>query len=107
MPAPPGGAVSPPVSVAGDGWGRSPGDGARATAALDALASEGISLTLVDVGASLEPFPPFRPLLGRATYVGFDPDLREMHTETSESSRRIIVNKAVVAEAGRRPPRSS
>jgi FkbM family methyltransferase len=75
--------------------------GARDTAALDALASEGISLTLVDVGASLEPFPPFRPLLGSATYVGFDPDLREMHTEASESSRRIILNQAVVAEAER------
>lgn len=69
--------------------------------ALEVLAGEGIELTLVDVGASLEPFPPFRPLLGRATYVGFDPDLREMHTEASDSSRRIIVNKAVVADAER------
>jgi FkbM family methyltransferase len=69
--------------------------------ALDALARADVSLTLVDVGASLEPFPPFRPLLGHATYVGFDPDLREMHTETSASGRRVIVNKAVVAEAGR------
>ncbi len=70
-------------------------------AALDALAAAGISLTLVDIGASLEPFRAFRPLLGRATYVGFDPDLREMHTEASESGRRVIVNKAVVAEADR------
>ncbi len=70
-------------------------------AALDALSGAGISLTLVDIGASLEPFRAFRPLLGRATYVGFDPDLREMHTEASESGRRVIVNKAVVAEADR------
>ncbi len=69
--------------------------------ALGALGRAGISLTLVDVGASLEPFPPFRPLLGQATYVGFDPDLREMHTETSASGRRVIVNKALVAEADR------
>lgn len=69
--------------------------------ALDALARSGISLTLVDVGASLEPFPPFRPLLGRATYVGFDPDRREMHTETSAAGRRVIVDKAVVADADR------
>jgi|RhiMethySRZTD1v2_1073278.scaffolds.fasta_scaffold01640_9 FkbM family methyltransferase len=70
-------------------------------AALDDLAAAGISLTLVDVGASLEPFRAFRPLLGRATYVGFDPDLREMHTEASESGRVVVVDKAVVAEPGR------
>jgi FkbM family methyltransferase len=69
--------------------------------ALDVLARAGISLTLVDVGASLEPFPPFRPLLGHATYVGFDPDRREMHTETSASARRVIIDKALVAESDR------
>jgi FkbM family methyltransferase len=71
------------------------------TRALDVLARSGISLTLVDVGASLEPFPPFRPLLGHATYVGFDPDRREMHTEASASGRLVIVDKAVVADADR------
>jgi len=69
--------------------------------ALETLDRAGISLTLVDVGASLEPFPPFQPLLGHATYVGFDPDARELHTETNASGRRVIVDKAVVAEAGR------
>jgi FkbM family methyltransferase len=69
--------------------------------ALQVLARDGISLTLVDVGASLEPFAPFRPLLGHATYVGFDPDLREMHQETSASGRRVIINKALVAEPER------
>jgi FkbM family methyltransferase len=73
----------------------------RTRALLDLLAEAGVGLTLVDVGASLEPFPPFRPLLGSATYVGFDPDLREMHTEASESCRQIILNKAVVADAER------
>ncbi len=70
-------------------------------AALDVLGRAGISLTLVDIGASLEPFPPFRPLLGHATYVGFDPDRRELHTEASATGRRVIIDKAVVAEAGR------
>jgi Methyltransferase FkbM domain len=73
--------------------------GARRSGALDVLARAGVSLTLVDVGASLEPFPPFRPLLGHATYVGFDPDQREMHTEASASGRRVIVDKALVADA--------
>ena len=61
--------------------------GAGERRALDDLAAAGISLTLVDVGASLEPFRAFRPLLGRATYVGFDPDRRELHTEDSEAGR--------------------
>jgi FkbM family methyltransferase len=69
--------------------------------ALAVLARADISLTLVDIGASLEPFPPFRPLLGHATYVGFDPDLREMHTEASASGRRVIIDKALVAERDR------
>jgi FkbM family methyltransferase len=72
-----------------------------ARAALGVLDRAGVSLTLVDVGASLEPFPPFQPLLGHATYVGFDPDRRELRTESSASGRRVIVDKAVVAEPGR------
>lgn len=68
--------------------------------ALDVLRRAGVELTLVDVGASLEPFAPFRSLLGHVTYVGFDPDLREMHTESSLSGRRIIIDKALVAEPG-------
>lgn len=66
--------------------------------ALDELARVGITLTLVDVGASVEPFRPFQPLLGRAAYVGFDPDRRELHTESSASGRRIVVDKALVAD---------
>jgi hypothetical protein len=60
----------------------------------------GISFTLVDVGASLEPFPAFRPLLGHATYVGFDPDLREMQTEAHAAGRRVVIDKALVAKRG-------
>jgi hypothetical protein len=69
--------------------------------AIELLAASGVRLTLVDVGASLEPFPPFQPLLGHATYVGFDPDLREIHDEGAPGEgpgRRVIVNKAVVAD---------
>ncbi len=69
--------------------------------AMAVLRRAGIELTLVDVGASLEPFAAFRPLLGHATYVGFDPDLREMHTETSVTGRRVVIDKALVAEPGR------
>jgi hypothetical protein len=63
------------------------------------LADAGVGLTLVDVGASLEPFAPFQPLLGAVTYVGFDPDRRELHTSSSGGGRRIIVEQAVVADA--------
>lgn len=77
------------------------GGRSRTAKALQTVHEAGVELTLVDVGASLEPFPPFRPLLGHATYVAFDPDRREMHTETSASGRRVVVDKAVVAEAGR------
>lgn len=69
--------------------------------AIELLASSGVQLTLVDVGASLEPFEAFRPLLGHATYVGFDPDRRELHHESDGSGRRIVVDKAVVAEPDR------
>lgn len=65
---------------------------------LDLLAEAGITLTLVDVGASLEPFAPFQPLLGAATYVGFDPDRRELHTSSTGAGRRIVVEQAVVAD---------
>lgn len=66
------------------------------------LAEAGITLTLVDVGASLEPFAPFQPLLGAATYVGFDPDRRELHTSPASSGtgRRVVIDQAVVADPG-------
>src|SRR5690606_38202310 len=97
----PGRAAGPGGTVAGHAWGMRRPAVSGARRALEALARAGVSLTLVDVGASLEPFPPFRPLLGHATYVGFDPDRREMHTQASAAARRVIVDKAVVAEEGR------
>ncbi|HMG44928.1 MAG TPA: FkbM family methyltransferase [Acidimicrobiales bacterium] len=66
--------------------------------AIALLAASGHRLTLVDVGASLEPFLPFQPLLGQATYVGFDPDLREIHHRDDGSGKRIMVDKAVVVD---------
>jgi FkbM family methyltransferase len=62
------------------------------------LESSGVRLTLVDVGASLEPFEPFQPLLPHATYVGFDPDRREVHDVRTGAGRVAIVDKAVVAD---------
>ncbi|MGH9211179.1 MAG: hypothetical protein ACRD2C_10900 [Acidimicrobiales bacterium] len=70
----------------------------RVSRAIDLLAASEIRLTVVDVGASLEPFPPFQPLLGHVTYVGFDPDLREVHQRSDGSGQRIMVDKAVVAD---------
>lgn len=70
------------------------------TNAIEVLESNGVRLTLVDVGASLEPYEPFQPLLRHATYVGFDPDRREVHDVKVGSGRRAIVDKAVVADAG-------
>jgi FkbM family methyltransferase len=67
--------------------------------AIDLLAAQGIRLTLVDVGASLEPFAPFQPLIGHATYVCFDPDGREMQDQVEGSGRRVVVDKAVIAES--------
>lgn len=70
--------------------------------AMELLAGSGVRLTLVDVGASLAAFPPFQPLLGHATYVGFDPDLREVHdsgTAGEGPGRRVVLDKAVVADS--------
>src|SRR5688500_17090540 len=75
----------------------------RSRRAIELLAGSGVRLMLVDVGASLEPFPAFQPLLGHATYVGFDPDLREVHDSGASGDgpgRRVMVDKAVVADAG-------
>jgi FkbM family methyltransferase len=62
--------------------------------ALDRLEEAGITLTLVDVGASLAPFEAFEPLLGHARYVGFDPDRREVR----DGGRHSVLDTAVVAE---------
>jgi FkbM family methyltransferase len=59
-----------------------------------------IELTLVDVGASLQPHPPFHPLLKCANYLAFDPDLREIRKLKNNSFYNyILINKAIVADA--------
>ncbi len=64
------------------------------------LRENGITLTLVDVGASLEPFHAFQPLLADATYIGFDPDRREVRNRhDDEVPHYFLLNKAVVADA--------
>jgi hypothetical protein len=57
---------------------------------------------LLDIGASGSPPAIWRPIAPHSVYVGFDPDLREMQQTTDQSySRSVIVNEAVVADAGR------
>jgi FkbM family methyltransferase len=60
-----------------------------------------LQFTLMDIGASGQIYRPFRPLIGSATYVGFDPDLRDMQVESHGDQRRIVLNKAVTADADR------
>ena len=68
---------------------------------VELLRGAGIDLVLVDIGASFQPFEPFQSLLPAATYVGFDPDRREIHERRGEDLHRyIMVNKAVVPDRG-------
>jgi hypothetical protein len=54
---------------------------------------------LVDVGASAGPPALWRPIAGRSTYVGFDPDSREMSGAPGGAFRRtVIVNEAVTSD---------
>lgn len=68
--------------------------------ALQLLEEAGITLTLVDVGASLAPFEAFAPLLDHARYVGFDPDRREVHERGGGRGTRAILDTAVVPDTG-------
>lgn len=70
---------------------------------LDALtAALGKQLVLVDVGSSGGVPSIWRPLGQYATYVGFDPDAREIReVRDGEFARAVYINKAVApAEAG-------
>jgi hypothetical protein len=70
---------------------------------LDALtAALGKQLVLVDVGSSGGVPPIWRPLGRHATYVGFDPDAREVReVRDGEFARAVYINKAVApADAG-------
>ncbi|MGF1579656.1 MAG: FkbM family methyltransferase [Gemmataceae bacterium] len=55
---------------------------------------------LIDVGASGAPPKIWDSIASRSTYVGFDPDLREIRETTGgHFARSIIVNEAVTASA--------
>lgn len=56
-----------------------------------------IDLVLVDVGASIEVYPPFRPLIGAVTYVAFDPDSREYSHAFQETDGTVFLDRAVTA----------
>lgn len=54
------------------------------------------SPVLVDVGASGRPPEIWQPIASRATYVGFDPDLREIRREARAGyAQSIMINQAV------------
>jgi FkbM family methyltransferase len=54
---------------------------------------------LIDVGASGQPPPIWSAIAPQSTYIGFDPDLREIHEDrASRFHRSVIINEAVTAE---------
>src|SRR3954463_7335611 len=54
---------------------------------------------LMDVGASGAPPPIWSELAPHSTYVGFDPDSREIHEDrVAGFHRSVIINEAVTAE---------
>jgi FkbM family methyltransferase len=73
------------------------------SAEMRALLEEvGAAPVLVDVGASLGTPPIWAPIAAASTYVGFDPDSREMSTSAAHGYRKaVIVNEAVTSEPGK------
>lgn len=68
-------------------------------AALRRAADYDVSLTTVDIGASVEPYHCFSPLLPYCTYIGFDPDLRAVKIHTNpEFHNYVMIDKAVVPD---------
>jgi hypothetical protein len=68
--------------------------------ALRILSTQGIHPVLVDVGASGKPPSIWNSIATISSYVGFDPDLREIHEDQlSGYYKKIMVNKAVTADA--------
>ena len=54
---------------------------------------------LIDVGASGQPPPIWSDIAPQSIYIGFDPDLREIHEDRmSGFHRSVIINEAVTAE---------
>lgn len=67
----------------------------------DLLAFFGSEPVLVDVGASVDAPEVWRPIAASSTYLGFDPDSREMAGSADRGFRRtLIVNEAVTSEPG-------
>lgn len=63
----------------------------------------GLEPVLLDVGASGDPPEVWRPFACRSTFIGFDPDLRDMReTDNGPYKKSYLVNCAVVADAGQR-----
>jgi FkbM family methyltransferase len=63
------------------------------------LKDRGIRPVLMDIGASGEPPAIWNDIAPESVYVGFDPDLREIHeSRSSKFYRSIIVNEAVTAQ---------
>jgi Methyltransferase FkbM domain len=60
----------------------------------------GIRPVLMDVGASGGPPPIWKDIAPNSTYIGFDPDLREIHEDRSSGFyRSVILNEAVTADS--------
>jgi hypothetical protein len=56
---------------------------------------------LIDIGAAVAPSMIWRPIASHSVYVGFDPDLRGLRSETQGIyCRSIIVNEAVTHDQG-------
>lgn len=54
---------------------------------------------LMDIGASGEPPAIWNDIAPQSIYIGFDPDLREIHEDrSSQFHRSVIINEAVTAE---------
>lgn len=69
---------------------------------LPVLQEQGVSFNLVDIGASGDVYPPFRPVLPVSTLLGFDADSREIRVDREEFGGRVIIlNKAITSEPSR------
>lgn len=69
------------------------------TAPVELLSRLRITPVLCDIGASGGPPAIWKPIAPFSTYIGFDPDLRDMQeTFGGEYGRSIIINQAVAAD---------
>ncbi len=68
----------------------------------DLLTFFGTQPVLVDVGASAGPPDVWEPIAGSSTYVGFDPDRRQVASSADgRFHKSVIVNEAVASEPGK------